>query len=107
MTSTKTMFWAALAAMILALASACAPTSSRPSTGEYIDDATITTRVKAALAGDSEVKAREVNVETYTGVVQLSGFVDSQAEIRRAVEIARDVPGVKSVRNDIQIKPAR
>uniref|UniRef100_A0ABX1N287 BON domain-containing protein n=2 Tax=Aromatoleum buckelii TaxID=200254 RepID=A0ABX1N287_9RHOO len=106
MTSRRTMLTAALAALALPVVSACAGRGSRESTGEYIDDATITTRVKAALIDDPQVKAREVNVETSRGVVQLSGFVAQSSDAERAVEIARKVPGVKSVRNDIRVKPA-
>lgn len=86
---------------------ACAPTESRRGTGEYVDDKAISTRVKTALIGDDKVNALAVNVETYRGVVQLSGFVDSQAMIRRAEEVARQVDGVKSVQNDIRVRPAR
>ncbi|HJV24672.1 MAG TPA: BON domain-containing protein [Aromatoleum sp.] len=71
-----------------------------------MDDATITTKVKAALVESKDVKAREVNVETYRGVVQLSGFVATQAEAQKAGEIARGIKGVQSVKNDIRIKPA-
>lgn len=99
------MLTAAVAVLALPLA-ACAPTRSRESAGEYIDDATITTRVKAALIDDPEVKAREVNVETSRGVVQLSGFVGEAGDAARAVAIAQKVPGVKSVKNDIRTKPA-
>lgn len=84
---------------------ACSPTQNRPSTGEYIDDASITTRVKLAFADDPVVKVSQVSVETYRGVVQLSGFVDSSAAAQRAAEIARGVPGVQSVKNDIRVKP--
>jgi len=106
MMNRRSMLRAATAAMILPAVAACARTSTRQSTGEYIDDASITTRVKAKLAEDSEVRARDVKVETYNGVVQLSGFVGTTAEARRAVELTRDVPGVRSVRNDIRIKSA-
>lgn len=84
----------------------CTPTPTRETAGEYIDDTTITTRVKLALADDPTVKAVQVTVETYRGVVQLSGFVDSEAAIRRAAEVARQVPGVRSVKNDLRLKPA-
>lgn len=98
---------AVMTALTLTGLSACSPTPTRSSAGEYIDDTTITTRVKLALANDPSVKASQVNVETYRGVVQLSGFVDSEANIKRAAEVARAVPGVQSVRNDLRIKPAR
>lgn len=76
------------------------------SVGTVIDDATVTTRVKAALVANSVTKARQINVETRQGVVQLNGFVDSQMEANEAVKEARAVPGVAEVRNDLEIKPA-
>jgi osmotically-inducible protein OsmY len=85
---------------------ACAPTETRQSTGAFIDDAAITTKIKAELAKDPVAKATQVKVETYNGVVQLSGFVDSQQSASRAAELARSVPGVSAVRNDIRVKPA-
>jgi osmotically-inducible protein OsmY len=94
-----------LFAGLMALAMvACAPTEKRESTGEYIDDALITTKVKAALAADPDVKATEVKVTTYRGVVQLSGFVSSPEAARKAVEIARKVEGVREVKNDMVIR---
>lgn len=99
----KIGFLAALLAAIMILA-ACASTRTSESTGEYIDDATITTKVKAQIFNDDDVSASEVNVETFKGVVQLSGFVSSRADMDRAVEIARNVSGVKSVTNNMQLK---
>lgn len=92
-----------LAAM-LALLVGCASTSQQEGTGEYIDDTVITTKVKAAIFNDPTLKSAEINVETFKGVVQLSGFVNSQADINKAVEVARSVEGVKSVRNDMRVK---
>jgi osmotically-inducible protein OsmY len=83
---------------------ACAPTAKREGTGEYIDDALITGKVKAALIADPELKATEINVETYKGTVQLSGFVGAPEHIPKAVQLARDIEGVKGVKNDIAIK---
>lgn len=102
MRNAKSTFAAALVAAMIA---ACGSTPTRESTGEYIDDAAITTKVKAAFVEDKQVKALDVKVDTFKGTVQLSGFADSDAEIRRAVQIASTVVGVKSVRNDIQLKP--
>ncbi len=82
----------------------CSGTSTRESTGEYIDNSAITAKVKAALASDEVVKARQVNVDTFRGVVQLSGFVDTAAEKERAEHVAAGVPGVKEVRNNITVK---
>jgi len=79
--------------------------SAKESMGERFDDAAITTKVKTAFIKDKEVKATEVKVETVQGIVQLSGFVDSRAEMQRAEQLASKVPGVKSVRNEISIKP--
>ncbi|ANQ84940.1 BON domain-containing protein [Azoarcus olearius] len=106
MMNRRSMLGAAFAAFALPLVAACTPTRSQQSAGEYIDDATITAKVKAALADNPNVKAREVNVETFRGTVQLSGFVATQAESRAAVEAARSVKGVQAVQNDIRIKTA-
>ena len=89
--------------LILALV-ACAPTAKREGAGEYVDDALITTKVKAALAADPNVKATEVNVETFKGMVQLSGFVSSKESIQKAIDLARGVTGVKGVKNDMTVK---
>ncbi len=82
----------------------CGATASRESTGEYIDDTVITTKVKAAILNTSSLSVSEINVETFKGVVQLSGFVGSRAEINTASEVARAVSGVSGVKNDIRIK---
>ena len=82
----------------------CASTEKREGTGEYIDDAVITTKVKAAILDEPGLKSAEINVETFKGVVQLSGFVSSQASINKAAEVARGVRGVKSVKNDMRVK---
>ena len=91
------------ALLILALAG-CASTSQKRGTGAYIDDAAISTKVKAAIFNEPTLKSAQVNVETYKGVVQLSGFVESQAHISRAVEVARSVEGVKSVKNNMAVR---
>jgi osmotically-inducible protein OsmY len=93
-----------IAGTLLVSVVACAPTSTREGTGEYIDDSLITSKVKAAFAADPTVKATQVNVETFKGTVQLSGFVDSRESAQRAVELARGVKGVKSVKNDTVIR---
>jgi hyperosmotically inducible protein len=89
-----------------ALLAACGGSPSKESTGEYIDDSVITTKVKSAFVQDKVVDAVDVKVDTFKGNVQLSGFADSQSEIERAAQIAAKVPGVKSVRNDLRLKPA-
>lgn len=90
-------------ASLLSLAG-CAPTATQEGTGEYIDDTVITTKVKTAILNEPGLKSAEINVETFKGVVQLSGFVSSQSDINRAIELARGVGGVKSVKNDMQVK---
>ena len=72
--------------------------------GEYFDDSVITTKVKAAIFKEPSLKSTEINVETFKGTVQLSGFVSSQADIDKAVQVARGVQGVTSVRNDMRVK---
>jgi osmotically-inducible protein OsmY len=93
-----------IAGVLLVSVAACAPTATREGTGEYIDDSVITSKVKAAYAADPTVKATQVQVETFKGTVQLSGFVDSRESAQRAVEIARGIKGVKSVKNDTVIR---
>jgi len=82
----------------------CAETSKTEGTGQYIDDSVITTKTKAAIFNDPALKSAEINVETFKGRVQLSGFVSSQADINRAADIARGVAGVMSVKNDMRLK---
>ena len=97
-----------LSALFLSLslltAVGCASTSKSEGTGEYVDDVMITSKVKAAILGESTLKSAEINVETFKGIVQLSGFVSSQAAASKAVELARAVKGVSSVKNDMRIK---
>lgn len=93
-----------IAMLILAVSLGCASTQTQESTGEYIDDSAITAKVKAAILQEKSLSSAEINVETFKGVVQLSGFVGSRAEINTAVELTRRVSGVKGVRNDMQVK---
>jgi osmotically-inducible protein OsmY len=90
--------------IVLASLVGCASTSKQEGTGEYVDDTVITTKVKAAIFNDPSLKSAEINVETFKGVVQLSGFVNSREDINRAVQVARGVPGVVSVKNDMRLK---
>jgi osmotically-inducible protein OsmY len=83
---------------------ACASTSKQEGAGEYVDDSVITTKVKSQLAADDFLKSFEISVETYKGIVQLSGFVGSQQAIDKAGQIARGVKGVTSVKNDLIVK---
>jgi len=93
-----------LFAVSLLAAGGCASTTEHASTGEYLDDTVITAKVKASLFNEPTLKASEINVETYKGDVQLSGFVADPTDATRAVEIARGVKGVTSVKNDVRVK---
>jgi len=95
---------AAFLAVTLVSVVGCASTSQKEGTGEYVDDAVITTKVKAAIFNEPTLKSAEINVETFKGVVQLSGFVNSQADINKAVEVARSIQGVTSVKNNMRLK---
>ena len=90
--------------LVIAAFAACASTPKQASTGEIIDDSVITTKVKSLLAADSLLKAYQISVETHKGIVQLSGFVNSQSAVDKAGSIAGSVQGVKSVKNDLIIK---
>jgi osmotically-inducible protein OsmY len=90
--------------LFMAAALGCASTAKQEGTGEYVDDTVITTKVKAAIFNEPTLKSAEINVETFKGVVQLSGFVSSQAAENKAIEVARTVGGVKSVKNDMRLK---
>ena len=92
------------AAALLLSALGCASTSTKESTGQYVDDAAITTKVKTAMFNEPSLKVLKINVETYKSVVQLSGFADSDADIAKAADLARAVPGVRSVKNDMRLK---
>lgn len=102
--TTKTLRRRVLVFLLPLLLAACAGTATRESTGEYIDDTVLTSRVKAVLLNDPQVGGLSVNVETFKGTVQLSGFVKSVRERNRAVQLARGVKGVRQVRNDILIR---
>lgn len=95
---------AGFAAIALIAMVGCSSTRTQEGTGEYIDDTVITAKVKAAIFDDPMLKSSEINVETYKGVVQLSGFVSSREAIVRAVDVARRIRGVRSVKNDMQLK---
>jgi len=90
--------------MLIATLAACASTRTHESTGEYVDDSVITTKVKALLAEDDFFKSFQISVETFKGIVQLSGFVNSRQAVNRAGEIVRTVQGVKSVKNNLIVK---
>jgi osmotically-inducible protein OsmY len=91
-------------AVTLASTVGCSSTPQKEGTGQYIDDSVITAKVKAAIFDNPTTKATEINVETFKGVVQLSGFVSSQDAANKAVELTNSVGGVKSVKNDMRLK---
>jgi osmotically-inducible protein OsmY len=100
----QSLIAAALSAFLLVSVVGCASTSKQEGTGEYVDDAVITTKVKAAIFNEPTLKSTEINVETFKGAVQLSGFVSSQADVNKAVEITRSVKGVVSIKNNMHVK---
>lgn len=95
---------ALMAAITLTVLAGCASTTTQESAGQYVEDTVITTKTKAIIFNDPSLKSAEINVETFKGRVQLSGFVSSQADINRAVMLARDVGGVVEVKNDMRLK---
>jgi osmotically-inducible protein OsmY len=97
-------FFAFLAVLAMATTLGCASTTKHEGTGEYVDDTVITTKVKAAILDEPTLKSAEINVETFKGIVQLSGFVSSKASADKAVYVAQNVNGVKSVKNDMRLK---
>jgi osmotically-inducible protein OsmY len=93
-----------IAALMLTAVVGCAGTATHESTAQYVDDSVITTSVKAAILKEPTLKVAEINVETFKGVVQLSGFVRSEDNIATAVKVARGIDGVRSVKNDMRLK---
>ena len=100
----NTVIYCLVLLILIATFAACASTRTRESTGEYVDDSVITTKVKSLLAADDFLKSFQIGVETYKGVVQLSGFVNSQKAVEKAVEITKSVKGVQSVKNNLIVK---
>lgn len=92
------------AIVVLITVVGCASTTTKEGTGEYLDDSVITTKVVTAIFNDPELKTAEINVETFKGVVQLSGFVKSDYNINKAVVVAKSIKGVTSVKNDLHLK---
>jgi osmotically-inducible protein OsmY len=92
--------------LLAAALAGCAATAQDRSTGRVVDDAALTAKVKASIAEEDGVSATSVNVTTYRGTVQLSGFVESEEARRRAENAARDVEGVRTVQNDLRVAPA-
>jgi osmotically-inducible protein OsmY len=104
MTNITRKFASLAGVLLVATALGCASTPKQEGTGEYVDDTVVTGKVKAAIFNEPMLKSAEINVETFKGVVQLSGFVSSQVAENKAVEVARTVAGVKSVKNDMRLK---
>jgi osmotically-inducible protein OsmY len=104
MKTASTMVRSLLVLLVIAVIAGCAGSRTQESTGEYFDDSTITGKVKAAILQDPDLKVLQINVETFKGVVQLSGFVNSPQAVSRAVAVARGVSGVKSVTNNLIVK---
>lgn len=104
MKTTQRFFTLLLTAAALTTVVACSSTPTQESTGQYMDDTAITTKVKAAIFNEPTLKSAEINVETFKGAVQLSGFVSTQADIQKAIAITQGVGGVKSVKNDMRLK---
>lgn len=92
------------AAVAMTAITGCASTAKQESTGQYIDDTTITAKVKTAIFNDASLKSKEINVETFKGRVQLSGFVAEAGDINRAVAVAQGISGMTAVKNDIRVK---
>jgi osmotically-inducible protein OsmY len=93
-----------LSLILLTTIPACTENTKRESTGEYLDSTVLTTKIKSTFLGDSRLKMLDINVKTYKGMVDLSGFVDTQAEADRAVQLARTIRGVKEVHNSLIVK---
>ncbi|KAF5034820.1 Osmotically-inducible protein Y [anaerobic digester metagenome] len=104
MESFMNIFKIILCALLLASLVGCAGTRTKESTGQYVDDSTITAKVKAAIFEEDSLKSMQITVVTFKGVVQLSGFVDSSRSVSKAGQIVRNVEGVKSVKNDLVVK---
>lgn len=94
----------AMLAIAFTIMLGCASSAKHEGAGQYVDDTVITSKVKYAVMSEDSLKSSEINVETFKGVVQLSGFVSSEAAIAKAVEVAGAVKGVQSVTNDMRLK---
>ncbi|GAC1413163.1 MAG: BON domain-containing protein [Burkholderiaceae bacterium] len=103
MQNTKKILTTLLAGVLFTVAG-CVSTATTEGTGAYIEDSVITTKIKAEILNEPSLKSREIKVVTFKGVVQLSGFVSSEADAETAVRVARGVKGVMSVKNDMRIK---
>jgi osmotically-inducible protein OsmY len=104
MQAVKRVFQILFSAALLSVVLGCAGNAHKESTGEYVDDSWITSKVKAAFVNDKTLSASEINVETFKGTVQLSGFVKDPGDVSHAGNVAREIKGVKSVKNDLHVK---
>ena len=104
MKQTKWIVTFIMLVMLGGLVEGCASTPTQEGTGQYIDDAVISTKVRAALVNAPELSSFEIKVDTYKGIVQLSGFVGSVEKMDKAIAVARGIEGVKEVKNDMQLK---
>lgn len=104
MKTKKIVIYCLVLLTLVVTVTACATTRTHESTGEYVDDSVITTKVKSLLVADDFLKSFQIGVETYQGTVQLSGFVDSRKAVDKADEIVRGVIGVKAVKNNLIVK---
>jgi osmotically-inducible protein OsmY len=104
MQAVKRVFQILFSAALLSVVLGCAGNAHKESTGEYVDDSWITSKVKAAFVNDKTLSAAEINVETFKGTVQLSGFVKDPGDVSHAGNVAREIKGVKSVKNDLHVK---
>jgi len=104
MRSAEQLFQLLFSAIVLSCLLGCAGTAQKESSGEYVDDTWIASKVKAAFVQDKTLKASEINVETFKGTVQLSGFVADASDVSHAAEVTRGIKGVTSVKNDIRVK---
>jgi osmotically-inducible protein OsmY len=100
----RTLSVAAIALASVLAFTACAETSTNESTGAYVDDSAITSKVKTAILKDPALKVMQIDVTTYKNVVQLSGFVDTPQMVERAGTVAKQVNGVTAVKNDLIVK---
>ena len=101
---TNPLVRALLVLLVMTAIAGCAGSRTQQSTGEYVDDSAITAKVKTAVLKDPSLKVFEIGVETFKGVVQLSGFVNSSETVNRATQVASSVGGVTSVKNDLIVK---
>lgn len=104
MQAIRRVFQILFSAVLLSVVLGCAGNGHKESTGEYVDDAWITSKVKAAFVKDKTLKASEISVETYKGTVQLSGFVADPGDVSHATQVANGIEGVTSVKNDLHVK---